>query len=65
MPTRRGQKFIVLTNCGPNPNPEVIEWYKGYCTKNGFSMAYRENNQDKFFGDPEFCAKMYAALGPS
>lgn len=65
MATRRGQKFFVLTNVGPNPNSEVIDWYKAYCDQNGFSMAYRQDNRDLFYGDPEFCAKMYASLGPS
>jgi len=62
---RRGQKYIVLTNVGPNPNQEVIEWYKVWCSENNFNLAYRQNNQDFFVGDPEFCRKMYNSLGSS
>lgn len=63
MPTRRGQNYIVLTNAGPNPNQEVIEWYKGWCSENNFNLAYRQNGQDHFFGNPDFVKLMYASLG--
>lgn len=65
MVTRRGQRFFVLTNCGPNPNQEVIEWYKTWATENKFNLAYYQNDQDIFFGDPGFVEMMYKSLGPS
>lgn len=65
MPTRRGQRYIVLTNCGPNPNKEVIDWYKDDCIKNGYNIAYNIDGKDYFFGDPEFVAKMESGLWPS
>lgn len=65
MPTRRGQKYIVLTNVGPNPNPEVIDWYIQDATDKGYNLAYRKNNRDYFFGDPDFVEKMYASLRPA
>jgi hypothetical protein len=65
MATRRGQNFIVLTNVGPNPNQEVIEWYKQDATDKGYNLAYRQNDKDLFFGDPDFVAKMNMSLGSS
>ena len=63
MATRRGQSYIVLTNAGPNPNSEVIEWYKMWCFENDFNLAYSQNGQDHFFGNPDFVKMMYASLG--
>ena len=63
MATRRGQSYIVLTNAGPNPNSEVIEWYKVWCSENDFNLAYSQNGQDHFFGNPDFVKMMYASLG--
>ena len=65
MAVRRGQKFIVLTNVGPNPNSEVIDWYKADSIKNGYNIGYNQDGMDHFFGDPEFVAKMNMVLGSS
>ena len=65
MAVRRGQKFVVLTNVGPNPNSEVIDWYKADSIKNGYNIGYNQNGVDYFFGDPEFVAKMNIVLGSS
>jgi hypothetical protein len=60
---RRGQNYIVLTNVGPNPNQEVIDWYLEDAASKGYNLAYRRNDKDSFFGDPDFIAKMYGSLG--
>lgn len=65
MATRRGQKFVVLTNVGPNPNQEVIDWYLEDASSKGYNLAYRQNDKDLFFGDPDFVAKMNMSLGSS
>jgi hypothetical protein len=65
MAMRKGQNFIVLVTVGPNPNYEVVDWYKRWCSENKFNLAYRQDNRDYFFGDPEFVAKMYNSLGPA
>jgi hypothetical protein len=65
MAMRKGQNFIVLVTVGPNPNYEVVDWYKQWCSANKFNLAYRQDNRDFFFGDPEFVAKMYRSLGPA
>jgi hypothetical protein len=65
MATRRGQNYIVLTNVGPNPNQEVIDWYLEDASSKGYNLAYRRNDKDSFFGDPDFIAKMYGSLGSS